>query len=133
MTLDDWMLNPDVFQELDARWGSHTVDRFADLYNCQIQRFNPHHWCLGLEAVDTFTCDWGVDNNWWCPPLYPIPRLLKHAEATRVQGTLVVPQWPSAPFWPLFFPDESHSAECIQQIFELPKRPDFRPIGYQFV
>ena len=37
---DDWMLNPDVFHELDARWGPHTVDRFADLQNCQIQRFN---------------------------------------------------------------------------------------------
>ena len=41
-----------------------------------------------------------------------------------MQGTLVIPQWPSAPFWPLFFPDESHTAECVQQILELPKRPD---------
>ena len=31
--VDDWMLNPEVFQELDARWGPHTVDRFADGYN----------------------------------------------------------------------------------------------------
>ena len=74
--------------------------------------------------MDTFTCDWGVDNNRRCPSLYLIPRLLKQAEATRAQGALVVPQWPSAPFWPLLFSDESHSAECVQQILELPKRPD---------
>ena len=30
---DDWMLNPMVFSELDALWGPHTVDRFADEYN----------------------------------------------------------------------------------------------------
>ena len=116
------MLNPEVFQELDARWGPHTVDRFADVYNAQIQRFNSRYWCPGTEAVDTFTCDWGEDNNWWCPPLYFIPRLIKHAEVTRAQGTLVIPQWPSAPFWPLLFLDESHPAECVQQILEVPSR-----------
>ena len=26
----DWFLNPAVFAELDAAWGPHTVDRFAD-------------------------------------------------------------------------------------------------------
>jgi len=34
---DDWVLNPVVFQDLDARWGPHTVDRFADVYNSQME------------------------------------------------------------------------------------------------
>ena len=41
---DDWMLNPEVFQEFDARWGPHKVDRFADGYNTQLQRFNSCYW-----------------------------------------------------------------------------------------
>ena len=37
---DDWMLNPDVFCILDAKWGPHTVDRFANSVNTQLVRFN---------------------------------------------------------------------------------------------
>ena len=37
---DDWFLNPVVFAELDAAWGPHTVDRFADFHNRQTPRFN---------------------------------------------------------------------------------------------
>ena len=35
--VDDWMLNPEVFHELDARWGPHTVDRFADGFNNHLE------------------------------------------------------------------------------------------------
>ena len=38
--VDDWMLNPEVLQKLNTRWGPHTLDRFADRYNCQFERFN---------------------------------------------------------------------------------------------
>ena len=50
---DDWMLNPDVFHELDARWDPHTVDRFADVHNSHLRRFNSRYWSPGTEAVDT--------------------------------------------------------------------------------
>ena len=52
--VDDWMLNPEVFQELDTRWGPHTIDRFADRYNCQLDRFNSCYWSPATETVDTF-------------------------------------------------------------------------------
>ena len=77
------MLNPEVFQELDTRWGPHTANRFVDGFNSQWERFNSCYWCPGTEAVYTFTCDWGGENSWWCPPLYLIPRLIRHAEGTR--------------------------------------------------
>ena len=118
---DDWMLNPIVFHELDIMWGPHTIDRFADVHNRQLERFNSRYWSPGTEAVDTFTCDWGNDNNWWCPPLYLIPRLIRHAKVTKTIGTLVIPHWPSAPFWPMLFPDGAHPADCVQQVVELPK------------
>ena len=37
---DDWYLNPSVFAWLDAIWGPHTVDRFADHNNSQLPRYN---------------------------------------------------------------------------------------------
>ena len=37
---DDWRINPSVFRLLDAKWGPHTVDRFATYYNAQLLWFN---------------------------------------------------------------------------------------------
>ena len=100
---DDWKLNPIIFNELDARWGPHTVDRFADMHNYQLKRFNSRFWNPGSEAMDTFTCDWGGELNWRCPPPYLVPWLIRHAQETEALGTLVVPRWYSTPYWPLLF------------------------------
>ena len=51
-----------------------------------------------------------------------VPRLLKHAEVTKAEGTLVVPQWISAPFWPLLFPDGKQVAPFVKQVVELPRQ-----------
>ena len=101
-------------------WGPHTIDRFADHLNAHTQRFNSRFWVPGSEAVDTFTCDWSEENNWWCPPVYLIPRVIRHAQLTKARGTLIVPQWPSAPYWPLLFPNGSDPADFITAWLELP-------------
>ena len=82
---------PEVFGYLDSLWGPHDVDRFANKFNVQINRFNSRFWLPGTNAVDTFTCDWGQEINWVCPPPYLILRSIRHAVETRVIGTLVVP------------------------------------------
>ena len=33
---DDWFLDPEIFAQIDARWGPHTVDRFASFHNAQV-------------------------------------------------------------------------------------------------
>ena len=35
-----------------------------------------------------------------------MPRALWHAQETAAVGTLVVPKWPSAPYWPMLFPNK---------------------------
>ena len=85
------------------------------MHNHQVQRFNSRYWSPGSEAVDTFTCNWNGEINWWCPSPFLIPRLLRHAQATRAAGTLVAPQWYSAPYWPLLFSDGQHPAEFIKE------------------
>lgn len=74
----------------------------------------------GLEAVGTFTCDWSTENNWWCPPIYLVPRVLKHAKVTKAKGTLIIPQWISAPYWPLLFPNGWDPANFVSDLLELP-------------
>ena len=101
---DNWFINPKVFSWLDALWGPRMVDRFADYINCQLPRFNSGCWNPGSEVVDAFTTNWNGEINWWCPPVGSMPRVIGHAEVCMSKGTLIVPEWMAAPFWPLLQP-----------------------------
>jgi len=117
---DDWQLNPNVFNWLNFQWGPCSVDRFASYYNTQLPRFNSRYCNPGSEAIDAFTCDWSGEMNWWCPPIYLVPRMLRHAENCKCKGILVVPHWPSAPFWPLICPSGKSFASFVWDWCDLP-------------
>ena len=85
--------------------GSNTIDRFASVHNARLEWFNSRYCAPASEAIDVFTCDWGGENNWWFPPICLVPRVIRHAQNTKAFGTLVVPQWLSALFWPILFPN----------------------------
>ena len=119
---DDWQLNPDIFADLDVAWGPHSVDRFASFHNYQVPRYNSRCWNPGSEAVDAFTVDWAGENNWLCPPIGLIPRVIRHAQGCQANVSMVVPMWPSAPFWPLLCPYGSDSfAVFVKECKELPR------------
>ena len=99
--LDDWQLQPHLFRMIHARWGPFTIDRFASNYNTQLPRFNSRFWCPETEAVDAFTQNWANDVNWLCPPVSLIIPTIRHMRSCNAKGTLIVPYWPSATFWPL--------------------------------
>ncbi len=109
----DWALKPTMFYELDLLC-------FASNENNQIARFNSCFWCLGTEAVDGFTCDWHQENNWLCPPPALIPRLIRHMRNCGAVGTLILPRWESAPFWPLVCPDGLGFADFVVGWLVLP-------------
>ena len=115
------MIRPKVFGSLDSLWGPHDVDRFVNNFNAQIDRFNSRFWCPGTDAVDAFTCDWGQDITQVCFPPYTILHSIRHAAETRAIGTLVVPSWPTAPFWPIIFLGNNEIAGFIRDIILLPK------------
>ena len=120
--LDDWQLNPVVFRDTNQIWGPHFVDRFASSLNSQVPRFNSRCWSPGTEVVDAFTANWCNENNWLCPPIGLIPRVIRHAQACKAMGTLIVPVWPSAPFWPLLCPyGTGHFAPFVKGARELPR------------
>ena len=117
---DDWQLDPAVFAMLNALWGPYSVDRFASSYNTQLVRFNSRFASPGTEAVDAFTVDWHGENNWWCPPPSLVPRVIRHMETCKAHGTLVVPCWESAPFWPLLWLEGEGWAPFIVDTRSLP-------------
>ena len=111
--LDDWYLNPAVLNWLDSPWGPHKVDRFTDHNNCQLVRFNSRCWSPGFEAVDAFTVDWSTENNWWCTPIALAKRAIAHERVCSASGTLIVPEWPASPFWPVLHPMAGRFASIV--------------------
>jgi len=77
-----------IFDWLNSAWPPHMIDKFANPLTSQLVRFNSRFYTQGSEAIDVFTCDWSGENNWWFPPVYLVPRLFKHAQSTKVFGTL---------------------------------------------
>ena len=118
---DDWIIQPALFATIDQLWGPHTIDRFANNLDTQLPRFNSRFWCPGTEAVDTFTCDCRHEVNWACSPPHLISRTIRHAAKTCSRGTLIVPAWPSAPFWPVLYLNGCEEASFIKETMRLPK------------
>ena len=98
---DDYKLDPSVFRAIDQLWGPHTYDRFASMITTQLPRFSSKYMNPKCDSTDAFTVCWLGENNWLFPPPYLIPRVIRHMSANKEYGTLLIPYWPSAPWWPL--------------------------------
>ncbi len=98
---DDRSLSELHYLNLERLWGPHSIDRFASFQNHKLSRFNSRYWNPGSERVDAFTQTWSGENNWLVPPISLIANTILHLRASKSKETLIIPEWPSAPFWPL--------------------------------
>ena len=121
---DDYMINDTVFNALDGLWGPHTCDRFACSYNAKVQCFNSRFYQPGSSGVNAFSQDWSHHNNWLCPPVYLTRKVVKHMEICSAQGTLIVPLWKSAHFWPILCSDGFHWSTFLHDWVILPSLPN---------
>ena len=69
-----------------------------------------------------------------CPPVCLILRVLLHMHNCKASGSLIVPLWHSAPFWPMICPDAGRFANFIVDWMELPTfREAFIPGSFNSV
>lgn len=109
-----------MFGYLDLIWGPHTVDRFSSHYNNKCNRFNSKWWVPGSEAIDCLVQRWTGEVNWVVPPPALITECLQKFNRDKAVDTLVVPQWVSAPFWPLLIDETGQYSGFIKEVFPLP-------------
>ena len=110
---DDGSLNKTTFSFLMPTWAHiQWIVLHPHNYNKEVERFRSR-FCHLAEAVDTFTANWKNEVNWWLPPLYQVCCTIQHAAKCKAKGTLVVPAWNSAPFWPILCPDGRHLVSFI--------------------
>ena len=97
----DWMLHPGMFKMIDRKYGPHTVDRFANLHNTQLQRYNSRFMDPFCEGVDALAQqNWHQENNYCNPPWRLIPQVLDIVTAQNAVATLLIPMWKSQPWYP---------------------------------
>ena len=103
---DDWEITTDLFSILNENWGPISIDRFADQQNTKLTRFNSKYHCPKSEGVDAFTKDWSNQINLLVPPVFLIPKTIRHLLTSKkgTVGILVAPLWPSASYWPMISP-----------------------------
>ena len=76
--------------------------------------------------MDAFTQDWSSENNWLVPPITLVGRLLSHMRDCKAVGSLIVPMWKSAYFWPLLCNDGVHLNFFVKDWLFLPKEKAFK-------
>jgi len=101
---NDWCLHPDLFRLLETRWGPFDTDLFATRNNCQLPRYFSRYPDPQATAVDAFAQDWGPLKAYGNPPFILMGRVLQQVALQKASVVLVVPEWRSAPWWPLLFP-----------------------------
>ena len=87
-------LLPSLFRALDARWGPHTIDRFASYADTQLPLYNSATLDPHSAGVNGLAQDWAGSNSWVFPPVELISRvvfLLRNSPHAR--ATVVVPYW----------------------------------------
>lgn len=99
------------FQLFDRRWGPHTGDVFANEKNRKLSTCFSKYACPGSAGVNAFAQNWACYNNWLVPPVHLIGRTIRVLLQCKVGGTLIVPRWESAAFWPLFVSSPSGGFE----------------------
>lgn len=100
----DWKLHPQLFQEINHRFGPLDIDMFATRVNKQLPRFWSRDPDIGAEASDAFAQHWQhLERPYAHPPYHLIGRVLAkiNKETQRIPFVMVLPIWQSRPWWAL--------------------------------
>ena len=115
----DWMLHPEIFMELDRKWGRFDVDLFAARHNTQLPRYFSYHLDPLAEAVDALSQPWMNMTPYAFPPFILLGRVLQKIWREKVHQVVVVaPIWPNQHWYPLLL------ESAVDYPVELPQIPD---------
>jgi hypothetical protein len=93
---EDWQLNPRFSAHLQARWGPHSIDRFASMLNTQLPRVDAR-WrdpqCENIDCLRLPDTAWRCENN-YCDTLWSaLPTLAAKLRRSCATATVGAPYW----------------------------------------
>jgi hypothetical protein len=104
----DYGLRPDIYQHgIATLQVCPTVDLFAASHNSKCPKFVAlsKSTAQGAAAIDAFELQtWNEGLPYAFPPVQIIGKCLQRITEERVTAVMVVPKWPSQPWWSLLRP-----------------------------
>lgn len=98
----EWELNTAAYTKIIDHFGLPHIDLFASRCNTKCDRFvtwknDPEAW-----AIDAFTISWKNMFFYAFPPFALITKVMQKIIMEKAEGIVVVPYWPSQPWFPIF-------------------------------
>jgi len=96
----DWMLNPQVFSQIQQVMGPLQIDLFASRLTKQLPTF--YSWRPDPEAqgTDAFNQDWSQERGFANPPWCLIARCLSQIKKQAARVVMITPLWASQHWYP---------------------------------
>jgi hypothetical protein len=98
----EWMLAQHVFKGVTNTFGTPTIDLFASRLNHQLDQYGAWFPDPGAKFVNSLKEFWGDLGFIYCfPPFCIIAKVCQKILNDDAEGILIVPNWPSQPWFNL--------------------------------
>ena len=118
-----------LFDDLSIVSFLPTIDLFASILNKEFSCYVSYRPDPYATHVDAFTIPWN-DSNFYCfPPFSCILRVLRKVSQDKARGLVVVPDWPTQPWYPMLKNLLEQAPVLLRpspQMLTLPSKPDLK-------
>lgn len=97
----EWSLSTTVYNNLLETWGPFQIDLFASRLNFKVPNYASWRPDPGAQFIDAFSFNWDPYYFYAFPPFSLIALCLQKVEEDRSTGVLLVPLWPTQPWFPV--------------------------------
>ena len=97
----EWSLNNTIFYSIAKLLGPYQIDLFASRLNFKVSNYVSWRPDPGEKWTDAFSMHWGSYYFYAFPPFSLIAQCLQTTEEDHALGTMVVPLWPTQPWFPV--------------------------------
>lgn len=98
----EFSLNNSTFKIIKNNFGKPDIDLFASRSNKKCELYVSWFRDPNSCAIDAFTLDWSNYFFYAFPPFSMILKVLQKIRDEKATGIVVVPDWPTQPWYPLF-------------------------------
>ncbi|PZC70555.1 hypothetical protein B5X24_HaOG215645 [Helicoverpa armigera] len=110
----EWELANRAFSKIIHKFGSPSIDLFASRINRKCDLYVSWKKDPDAYAVNAFTLNWRNLNFYAFPPFSVILKSLRKIITDEAEGIVVVPYWPTQPWFPLFENLHLHGLPWLQ-------------------
>ena len=121
----EWSLEDTTFNQICKTFFTPSIDLFASRLNHKVDSYVSWHPDPGALAVDAFSQNWANHLFYAFPPFSLITRVLQKVREDHAEGIVVVPLWPTQPWYPVIM------TMLVRKPCLLPKSPHLLYLKHQ--